>query len=258
MAKPDIDDYERRPNPKGWVQPKAPYNPFDPSDQRPAEGYPSEFNAPSKLKQNTGFVAQDTTDFEKIRVDMKKLKYHPRPPSELYPGRYKVLRKVNVQTPFKRGANITAKGTMWGVVIFGVFFYKWNDHENIFAPFRRFQLKAKELLFGELNIDDFNDLYNYKKDLPIPQKPLPSIMYEKNVEEHLVGEDTKNDEFIKDRFGNKHVVQAEHVKQKEEEGMLRAMDIAERELQIKKLKEELSYTTQIDSSKESKPFWKVW
>ncbi|QPG76580.1 hypothetical protein FOA43_003971 [Brettanomyces nanus] len=245
------EDFERRPNPIGWVQPKAPYNPYDPTDVRPPEGYPSEFDAPSSVKRNTGKVAQDLTDYQKIKIDMKRLKYYPRPPSELYPGRYKVLRNINHKSSFVRGAELTAKLSIYGFIAFGVFFYKWNDNENVFAPFRRLQLKVKEFVLGELSSDDYNDLYNYKKDKLIPQRPLPTIMYEQNENRNLVGEDATNNEFIKDRFGNKHVVYAEHVAQREEESMLKAMEIAERELELNKMKEQLLKS-------EQKPSWKFW
>lgn len=249
-----LSNLERRPNPPGWVQPKAPYNPYDPTDLRPAEGYPSEFNAPSAMKKNTGKIARDLTDYQKIKIDMKKLQYYPRPPSELYPGRYKVLRRVNHKSGFNRGADLTAKISIYSIVIFGVFFYKWNDHDNIFAPFRRVQLRVKELVLGDLSPEDYNDLHNYKVDLPIPQKPLPSIMYEKNAENSLVGENARNDEFVKDRFGNKHVVYAEHIKQKEDENMIKALDIAQRQIELNKL----NGVTEDSGDRSKKPFWKVW
>lgn len=245
-----MPDLERRPNPLGWVQPKAPYNPYDPTDVRPAEGYPSEFNAPSAMKKNTGKIARDLTDYQKIKVDMKKLQYYPRPPSELYPGRYKVLRRVNHKSGFNRGADLTAKVSIYGFLIFGVFFYKWNDHENVFAPFRRLQLRIKELVMGDLSVDDYNDVYNYDGNKAIPQRPLPSIMYEANVGKDLVGREETNKEHIKDRFGNKHMVYAEHIKQKEDENMIKALDVAQRELELRKLNG--------IEKENSKPFWKVW
>ena len=252
-----VPDLDRRPNPPGWVQPKAPYNPYDPTDLRPAEGYPSEYNAPSAVKRNTGQLARDLTDYQKIKIDMKKLQYYPRPPSELYPGRYKVLRRVNHKSGFTRGADLTAKVSIYGVLIFGVFFYRWNDHDNIFSPFRRLQLRAKELLLGELSVDDYNDLYHYDADLPIPQKPLPSRMYEKNAEQNLVGESATNNEFIKDRFGNKHVVYAEHIKQKEDENMVKALEIAQREIELKQLGSSRAGGDP-GAGQQKKPFWKVW
>ena len=45
---PDNKEFTRRPNPKGWTPPKAPYNPYDPNDTRPPGGYPSEFKLPAK------------------------------------------------------------------------------------------------------------------------------------------------------------------------------------------------------------------
>lgn len=246
-------DFERRPNPPGWVQPKAPYNPFDPTDQRPAQGYPSEFNAPSALKKNTGQVAKDLTDYQKIKIDMKRLQYYPRPPSELYPGRYKVLRRINYKSGFRKGADLTAKVSIWGFVIFGLFFYKWNDHNNVFAPFRRAQLRVKEILLGELDKDDYNDLYHYDPNKAIPQRPLPTIMYEKNVENNLVGENAINNEFVKDRFGNKHVVIAEQIQQEKDEKMLEEL-----EAHLKQRQQELNQMKQVLQDSNKRPWWKLW
>lgn len=255
------EEFERRPNPPGWVQPKAPYNPYDPTDVRPSEGYPSEFDPPSSVKRNSGAPVQDLTDYEKLRVDMKRLKYYPRPPSELYPGRHKVLRRINHKSSFVRGSEITAKVSIYFLIAFGVFFYKWNDNENVFAPFRRFQLRIKEKILGGLSPADYNDLYNYDQTKSIPQKPLPSIMYEDNEKKHLVGGDKTNNEFIKDRFGNKHVVYAEHVTQRQEESMLKAMDLAEREIELKKLRNGLHQTDEsmsTNSHDQKRPSWKFW
>ncbi|KAG7878249.1 hypothetical protein KL905_003909 [Ogataea polymorpha] len=225
-----MDDFERRPNPPGWVPPKAPYNPYDPSDLRPAKGYPSEFSAPGKLKENSGTLAQDVGDFSKLRIDMKRLEYFPRPASELYPGRYKVLRRVNYTNKFERGARLTGISLMVGFTVLGVFFFRWNDYDHVLAPFRRMQLRAKEWIMGELNDQDYRDLYYYDQARTIPQKPLPSIVYEKNQENDLVHVQDGN-EFVKDRFGVKHVVQAEKVRQNREETLMRALDTAQSELE---------------------------
>lgn len=251
MSSPE--DFDRRPNPPSWVQPKAPYNPYDPTDLRPASGYPSEFNAPDALKRNSGKVARNVDDYQRMKVDMKTLQYYPRPPSEKYPGRYKVLRRVDATNGFKRGANLTATVSIYGFVLFAVFFYKWNDHENVFAPLRRGQLWVKERILGKLDDDDFNDLYNYKLDTPIPQRPLPSMMYDKNVENKIVGEGTVNNDHIVDRFGTKHVVYAEHIQQRDEEEKMKGLEkmLSDRQLELEGMRTGLN-----DSSSKSK--WKFW
>ncbi|ODV84686.1 hypothetical protein CANARDRAFT_8266 [[Candida] arabinofermentans NRRL YB-2248] len=255
MDKSIENEFERRPNPAGWVQPKAPYNPYDPADRRPSKGYPSEFDAPG-VKKNSGKIAQDATDFSRIRVDMKKLQYFPRPPSQLYPGRYKVLRRVKNFSNFEKGANLVGKGSIWAITIFGVFFYKWNDHNNVLSPFRRFQLRIKEFVFGGLNTRDYDDLYNYDENKIIPQKPLPSVMYESAERDNFLGDEETNNEFIKDRFGFKHVVYAESIRQKQEETAMRERDLEERNKELLSLKQDLR-SSKIDKDTK-KQFWKLW
>lgn len=257
MSSPE--DFERRPNPKGWVQPKAPYNPYDPFDQRPAQGYPSEFNAPEAVKKNSGSIARNLDDYQRMKLDMKTLQYYPRPPSEKYPGRYKVLRRVNSNNPFTRGANLTAKVSIYGFVAYAVFFYKWNDHENIFAPFRRCQLYLKEAILGQLDEEDYNDLYHYDANKAIPQRPLPSRMYDKNVEGGIAGEGSVNNEHIVDRFGTKHVVFAEHLNQESDAEKMAKLDemLRQRQLELESMQSNLQQQQQQSAPPKSSS-WRFW
>lgn len=251
-----MDNVDRKPNPPGWTQPKAPYNPYDTADARPPQGYPSEFTTPGVKKHFGGKVAQDSTDFSRMRIEMKKLQYFPRPPSELYPGKYKVLRRIKHLSNFDRGATLTGKLSIYGIILFTVFFYKWNEHENIFAPFRRAQLRVKEVVIGELSKEEYNDLHPHETS--IQQKPLANPVYEHAVEEQMMG--TKDQtEYMKDRFAVKHSVQAEHEKQQEEAGLYKAMEMAERQLELKnKLKDSTTNPSSSSSSENKKPFWKFW
>ena len=50
---PDNKEFTRRPNPKGWTPPKAPYNPYDPNDTRP----------PEDIHQNSNYQAKNQVIF---------------------------------------------------------------------------------------------------------------------------------------------------------------------------------------------------
>lgn len=99
-------DPERRPNPPGWVPPKAPYNPYDPTDLRPPEGYPSEFQSPGK-QRGWSRIPKDPSTYKQVKDTLKKLHYVPRPLSELYPGQYKVLRRTG-PSKFQRGVKYSS------------------------------------------------------------------------------------------------------------------------------------------------------
>ncbi|CDK28801.1 unnamed protein product [Kuraishia capsulata CBS 1993] len=234
---------ERRPHPPGWVQPKAPYNPYDPADLRPPQGYPSEFDETNK--KIFGKIAQDSTDYTKIRFGMKRLEYTPKPPSELYAGRYKILRRVNTNTRFERGSMFGMKLAIWAVGIYGVFFAKWNEYDNVFAPFRRAQLQFRYFLTGTLTKEEMADLYPRQKKLP--SRPLSNEAFY-DQERRGAKSNYDNEEFILDRPALIHEVEAERVKQMEEERLLRAVDLAEQQVSLKQAK----------LGEESKHWWKVW
>lgn len=109
---------ERRPNPPGWVPPRAPYNPYDPTDVRPSEGYPSEFQAPGK-KRNWSMIPTEPTNYRVVKDSLKRMQYTPRPHSELYPGQYKVLRRVG-PTKFQTGVKLATRVATGGMFLLSV------------------------------------------------------------------------------------------------------------------------------------------
>ncbi|CDR46444.1 CYFA0S23e01068g1_1 [Cyberlindnera fabianii] len=198
-----MDDIQRRANPPGWTAPRAPYNPFDPDDKRPPEGYPSEFSTPSRVPGKL------PTQYDQMRDTMRRLQYVPRPQSELYPGQYKVLRRVNNYTKFDKGAEVTAKLLMGGILIYGVFFHRWNDgQENIFSWAYRLRLQAQYLLTDALSPQQKEDLEFVK---------LPSSI---RLGTGDGPETTVNEEFGLERPQRKHILEVERRKQIEEEELL--------------------------------------
>ncbi|CEP24741.1 unnamed protein product [Cyberlindnera jadinii] len=125
---------DRRPNPPGWVPPRAPYNPYDPSDKRPPQGYPSEFTTPGG-------------HYNQLKETMKKLQYHSIPQSEIYPGQFKQLRRVQNYSKFYRGASLAVKVGTAGVVVYSMFIHKWEG-DNVFSRFYQWRCRVQAMLFG--------------------------------------------------------------------------------------------------------------
>lgn len=122
---------DRRPNPPGWTPPRAPYNPFDPRDKRPPQGYPSEFTTPGG-------------QYNQMKDTMKKLQYTQIPQSEIYAGQFKQLRRVQNYTTFYRGAALAVKVGCTGVIIYSVFFHRWEG-DNVFSKFYDFRRGLQSL-----------------------------------------------------------------------------------------------------------------
>lgn len=217
MTDKDIP-FERRPNPKGWTPPKAPYNPYDPTDVRPAEGYPSEFKTPGSQPQGFSSIPKNPTQYKKVNETMKRLNYTPRPLSELYPGQYKVLRKVDTNQRLNTGSRWFGSFLGGTIVVYFAFFHRWNDgKENVMSDFYRARLRVKEQLMG-LNDEEYDDLYH----------PKGSGMVVKNVRDtDYIPEDirrTKEGKFALNRPSQRHVLEAERIQQEQEEQMLRELD----------------------------------
>lgn len=211
-------EHQRRPNPKGWTPPKAPYNPYDPTDVRPPEGYPSEYNIPKDSPSGFSSIPKDTTQYKKVNATMKKLNYTPRPLSELYPGQYKVLRKVDTNRRLNLGTRWFGTFLTSTFIIYGVFFYRWNDgYENITSDFYRARLKVKEMI-SKLTNEEYEDLH-HPKGLNITLKPVRDTDY---VPEHI--RKTKESQFVLNRPAERHVLEAERIQQAQEEEMLRNED----------------------------------
>ncbi|ODV77835.1 uncharacterized protein CANTADRAFT_55010 [Suhomyces tanzawaensis NRRL Y-17324] len=212
-------EFERRPNPKGWVPPKAPYNPYDPTDVRPPEGYPSEFKIPGNQPEGFSSIPKNPTQYKKVNETMKRLNYTPRPASELYPGQYKVLRRVDTNQRLNTGSRWFGSFLGGSIVVYFAFFHRWNDgRENVMSDFYRFRLRIKERLVG-LTDQDYDDLYH----------PKGSNVVIKNVRDtDYIPEDirkTTENEFALNRPSERHVLEAQRLQQEQEENLLREYDM---------------------------------
>ncbi len=208
---------ERRPNPPGWVPPKAPYNPYDPTDRRPPEGYPSEFATPGAAR-TWSEIPKEASDYKKIRNQMKKMRYTPRPPSDLYPGQFKILRRLPVNQRFNKGASIFGTILTTTVVTYCVFFKRWDDgYDNIFSPFYRWRLRMKETMGGVLTDQQREDL--------IPKDRPTSV---KLVDNPQLSDSGMNEgDYALERPARKHIMEAEGITQQREVEMLKSLDIAQ-------------------------------
>ncbi|CCE73272.1 Piso0_000303 [Millerozyma farinosa CBS 7064] len=217
-SKEDNYDFQRRPNPKGWTPPKAPYNPYDPTDLRPPEGYPSEYQIPREQPSGFSSKPKEPTQYKKVNETMRKLNYTPRPVSELYPGQYKVLRKVDTYKRFNIGNRWF--GTFLGstIVIYFAFFHRWNDGaENVMSDFYRARLRVQEKLFG-LSEQEYEDLY-HPKGIKFAVKNVRDADY---IPESL--RKTVEGEFALNRPSERHVLEAERIQQAQEEEYLKNLD----------------------------------
>lgn len=211
---------ERRPNPPGWRQPRAPYNPYDPSDQRPAQGYPSEFKTPGRPR-NWSLIPKEPTNYREVKESMRRLNYTPRPASEKYPGQYKVLRRKPGGS-FNRGVYLMAKISTVGVLIGTIFFYRWNDgYDNVFSEPYRWQLRMRQRLFGNLSEQQVEDLKGKQRGM---QKK--SIDHANSTKPR----DLPEADIALERPERSHVIEAERIRQEREEAILRAVEIAEHKI----------------------------
>jgi hypothetical protein len=219
MTKPDDKpDFDRRPNPKGWTPPKAPYNPYDPTDARPPEGYPSEFKIPGQQPLGFSSIPRNPTQYKKVNETMKRLNYTPRPLSELYPGQYKVLRKVDTNQRLNTGSRYFGTIVGGSIIVYFVFFHRWNDgRENVMSDFYRARLTIQEKLWG-LNDEEFDDLYH----------PKQSALTVKNVRDaEYIPESirkTQEGEYALNRPSERHMLEAQRIQQQQEEQLLREFD----------------------------------
>lgn len=226
---------ERKPNPPGWVPPKAPYNPYDPTDIRPPEGYPSEFKAPGKARSWT-LVPKEPDNYRVVKDTLKRLEYTPRPLSDLYPGQHKVLERLG-GSKFNRGIGLASKVLAFGTVLYAVFFYRWNDgYDNVFSTPYRFQLRLRDRLLGDLSPRQREDLIPKQRGASISREPSHDAAFVK---------ETDPGQFL-ERPNRVHLIEAERQKQEREEAILRAVKIAEEELK------------ESDSDKKKKKSWGIF
>jgi len=226
---------ERRPNPPGWVPPKAPYNPYDPTDLRPAEGYPSEFKTPGKPRNWTQ-IPREATQHREMQETLRRLNYTPRPASELYPGQFKVLKRRKGSS-YSDGVRFFGKVTTFVVLIGAVFFVRWNDgYDNVFSGPYRLQLRIRQKLFGNLSPQQIDDLEGKQRGM-IKKLPTPGQTKQASAE--------LDASTALERPQRSHVIEAERRMQERQEALLRAVQIAEEKVAQK-------------NSSEKKSTWKWW
>lgn len=212
---------ERRPNPPGWVPPRAPYNPYDPADLRPPEGYPSEFKSPGK-ERSWSIAPKEPSNYRTVKDTLKRMQYTPRPLSELYPGQYKVLRRTHGH-PFEKGVRYSSMILGTSLVVFGIFFYRWNDgYDHVFSEPYRWQLKLRDKYFGNLTEQQKEDLEGRQRGFSKTAKMQDEGRYSPAK--------TQEDENTMQRPMRNHIIEAERIRQEREEAILRAVDIAEEQL----------------------------
>lgn len=231
---------ERRPNPPGWTQPKAPYNPYDVSDQRPPQGYPSEFQTPRRPR-NWSFVPKEPTNYRNVQESMRRLNYTPRPPSDLYPGQYKVLRRRS-QSGFTNGVRLMGKTATAGVLLGSVFFYRWNDgYENVFSAPYRWQLRMRQRLGFHLSEQQAEDLKGDRQQGMVPKvAPVTQPI-----------NDAISEDVALERPSRSHVIEAERIRQAREYAILRAVQIAESKVGS----DERHHEIKTDGNSSGKSWW---
>lgn len=211
---------ERRANPPGWVPPKAPYNPYDPTDVRPPQGYPSEFKIPGKPR-SWSVIPKEPTNYRVVKDTLKRMQYTPRPLSDLYPGQYKVLRRID-DTGFNRGVKFSTVFLTSTVAVIGVFFYRWNDgYDNVFSRPYRIQLAIRDKLFGNLSEEQKEDLQTKSRGV---------VRMHSQNSSAPTPYDSKYEDLALERPMRNHMLEVERIRQEREEALLRAVDIAEAEL----------------------------
>ncbi|CUM66373.1 uncharacterized protein PRCAT00004037001 [Priceomyces carsonii] len=209
---------DRRPNPKGWTPPKAPYNPYDPTDARPPEGYPSEFKIPGSQPEGFSSIPKNPTQYKRVNETMRRLNYTPRPMSELYPGQYKVLRKVDTNQRLNTGTRWFGMFLGGSIVFYCVFFYRWNDgYETVLSDFYRTRLRLKEKIMP-LTEEEYNDLH-HPKGVNVVIKNVRDSEY---IPETL--RRTTEGEYALNRPSERHMLEAQRIQQAQEEQILREMD----------------------------------
>ena len=243
----DQENFEptRRPNPKGWIPPKAPYNPYDPTDLRPTEGYPSEFSIPGNQPSGFSSIPKAPTQYARINETMRRLNYTPRPPSELYPGQYKVLRKVDTYQRLNTGSRYF--GTLVGgsIFIYFMFFHRWNEgHETIVSDLYRARLRLKERFF-DLNDIEYQDLH-HPKGANIVLRNVPDAQY---IPDHM--RKTVEGDYALNRPAARHVLEADRLQQEKEENLLRDLDNQKHFLKNSVPERDDSYQENKESNKKS-------
>ncbi|GMM36766.1 hypothetical protein DASC09_040910 [Saccharomycopsis crataegensis] len=230
---------------------KAPYNPYDPTEARPLGGYPSEFAIPG-TKSNSGIIAP-ASEFQRVKNAMNRLGYHPRPRSSVYPGQYKLLRRIDDQRArFWRGAKYVTAGIVGIGSIYIVFFHRWNDgYDSMFSKTYRFQLHMKWLIKGTLTKQEFEDLHPKQRGYAGAVGHGGTQFNKSNEGEHETN-------FALQRPTNDQQVAAEKQMQEREENYWKAIDMAEKILKEKEPGQEKVQSLDTSSSESDKGKKKWW
>ncbi|KAK9320711.1 hypothetical protein V1517DRAFT_328629 [Lipomyces orientalis] len=207
-------EYDRRPNPPGWRPPRAPYNPYDPEDLRPPEGYPSEYNRP--IAKDWRVKAGENQNYRQF-VNLMRMQAFPgsAPRSEMYPGRIKVLRKIRGSgDAFASGLQYASFVLCGSIIVYGTFFYRWNDgYDNIFSGPYRLQLRIKKYLLGRLSEREEMDLH-----------PRARIRLARVIDPSQGAPDLPDTQWALERPRRIHTLEAERAIQELEEHSLRSRD----------------------------------
>ncbi|KAJ8101529.1 hypothetical protein POJ06DRAFT_251759 [Lipomyces tetrasporus] len=207
-------EYDRRPNPPGWRPPRAPYNPYDPEDFRPPEGYPSEYNRP--IAKDWRVKAGENQNYRQF-VNLMRMQAFPgsAPRSEMYPGRLKVLRKIRGSgEAFANGIQYASFVLCGSIIVYGTFIYRWNDgYDNIFSGPYRLQLRIKKYLFGRLSEREEMDLH-----------PRARIRLARVIDPSQGAPDLPDTQWALERPRRVHTLEAERAIQELEEHSLRSRD----------------------------------
>lgn len=246
----DDGPLERRPNPPGWVPPRkgSNYNPYDPREQRPPEGYPSEFKTPGK-RSAWASIPNDATQYQHMKDTMQRLQYTPRPKSQLYPGQYKVLRRVNNYPRFYKGGLFVTRMMALGVGIYAVFIYRWNDgYDHVFSPMYRLRLRIKYVINGELSDQEMDDLIPKRRGYV----KRPAINPAAAGDSYLINDEKKpaDSKYVMEKPNERQLLEAQRIMQEREERYMRALDIAEEQI----AKGEVEQTAPVESASRKKLF----
>lgn len=229
---PLLEDLPRRPNPPNWTPPASGsrYNPYDPHDLRPPQGYPSEFNTPGKLSSITSQPGS-ASSYQHMKKSMKVFGYDdPRPYSSLYPGQRKILKRVYNYDKFYYGVKWTGTLAMGGIVIYSLFIHRWNDgYENVFSDTYRLKLRLKYLLTGGsgLTEEEKQDLSSVKSKPEKHKVVFNNNSTEPGINSKFKVEDVEQNDLVLERPQAKHYIEAQRILAKREEKLLRSLDLAE-------------------------------
>ena len=142
---------------------------------------------------------------------MERLNYTARPQSDLYPGQYKVLRRVDTNKRLDIGNRYFGTFIIGSVIVYGVFSIVGMMVEKMFSVILSSSIKIKRKLMGGLNEQEYDDLYH----------PRDSGIVVRNVRDaQYIPEDirkTSETNYNLNRPSERHVLEAQRIQQEQEE-----------------------------------------